>query len=67
MVLHTPIPQIILAYDGKIDFAIKTNPFAASKKSKPKQSKPGAEYQRKRTALAMAKLEMRQAMRGKRG
>ena len=29
--LNTPIPQIVLAYEGKIDFVIKTNPFGGSK------------------------------------
>jgi len=30
--LHTPIPQIILAIDGKADFVSKTNPFGPARK-----------------------------------
>ena len=32
LVLDTPIPQLMLALEGKIDFAKKTNPFAATEK-----------------------------------
>ena len=31
-VYHTPIPQIALALEGRIEWAIKTNPFASEKK-----------------------------------
>lgn len=27
IVLNTPIPQLMLALEGKFDFAVKTNPF----------------------------------------
>lgn len=31
----TPMPQLFLALDGRIDFLKKTNPFAAPEKKKP--------------------------------
>lgn len=33
MALHTPIPQISLALDGKADFLIRTSPFGGGKTS----------------------------------
>ena len=38
VVLNTPIAQLVLAIDGKFDFAVKTNPFGA--KPKPKEADP---------------------------
>jgi hypothetical protein len=35
---HTPIPQIVLAMDYRIDWAQKTNPFGSKKK--PAKSSP---------------------------
>ncbi len=32
--LNTPIPQILLAFDGKVDFIVKTNPFGDGKSGK---------------------------------
>ncbi|MEM1142725.1 MAG: hypothetical protein AAGI88_09085 [Pseudomonadota bacterium] len=35
MVVSTPIPQLLLAFEGKIDCVTKTNPFGAKPKRKP--------------------------------
>ena len=35
MVLNTPIPQLLLAIDGRFEFANKTNPFGGGKPKKP--------------------------------
>ena len=57
--LHTPIPQIMLAIEGKFDFAVKTNPFGQPKdKEKEKERKERLSVQR--TALSMARLEAQQ-------
>lgn len=37
--LNTPMPQIYLAVEGRVDFAVKTNPFGAGKKEKPAEPK----------------------------
>jgi len=33
IIMHTPIPQLILAIEGKYEFAMKTNPFGGAKKA----------------------------------
>lgn len=68
MVLNTPIPQLILAYEGRWDFAIKTNPFGGeSKEDKARREAEEAERKRRRAAklsrFNLAKLEMRQKMK----
>lgn len=45
---HTPIPEIMLAMDWRIDWAQKTNPFGGGeKKTHGKAKKPSAEDIRK--------------------
>jgi len=48
VVLNTPIAQLVLAIDGRFDFAIKTNPFGS--KPKPKEVDP-AVIQKKMATL----------------
>lgn len=64
--LNTPIPQIILAYEGKMDFAVKTNPFGAPKKVPPsKAQEREGKIKRQRSRLALMKVEARQKQRGR--
>ncbi|MFV3077963.1 hypothetical protein [Niveispirillum fermenti] len=35
MALATPIPQILLALDGRVEWATLTNPFGGKRKPKP--------------------------------
>lgn len=39
MVWKTPIPEILLAIDGKVEWANLTNPFGGGEKAKPPESK----------------------------
>jgi len=47
VIWHTPICQIVLAIEGRYEFAINTNPFGGGKSDKPKSSKAKNEEQRK--------------------
>ena len=57
VVLNTPIAQLVLAIDGKFDFAVKTNPFGA--KPKPKEADP-AVISKKLAALDAIKAKARE-------
>ena len=46
LVLTTPIPQLMLALEGKFDFAVKTNPFGG----KPTEKRVDDSVIQKRTA-----------------
>jgi hypothetical protein len=61
-VLHTPIPQILLAFEGKIDFTAKTNPFGVKKKPKPADLE---KLQEQRAQFHRLKLDARDAVRRK--
>jgi hypothetical protein len=52
--MTTPIPQIILAVEGKMDFARMTNPFGAKKKQTEEQK---AELNKQRSAFQLMKLD----------
>ena len=39
LALSTPIPQILLALEGRVDWAVKTNPWGGSKGSDKPESK----------------------------
>ena len=66
--LNTPIPQIILALEGKYDFAIKTNPFGGGKQeSKRTPEERAAFIKSQRTELAMIKAEFKAKAKGKDG
>ena len=72
VIWHTPVPQIILAIEGRYDFAIKTNPFGAGKSSneKPKKAKTEdpellkAKQQNQVLKFDMMKLKVRQNKMG---
>jgi len=57
--LNTPIPQIILAMEGKYDFAMKTNPFGAKPKPKPNKKRE-AKLEAQRSKFALLRLEAKQ-------
>ena len=58
--MRAPIPQILLAYEGKWDMLIKSNPFGGSKKTDAKAVKKEKQLQAFRSNLSMMKIEMRQ-------
>lgn len=50
--MDTPIPQIILAAEGKMDFMVKTNPFGgAPQKKQGKKQTVSLNAQREKLAL----------------
>lgn len=57
VVLNTPIAQLVLAIEGKFDFAVKTNPFGS--KPKPKEADP-AVVAKKLAALDAIKAKARE-------
>jgi hypothetical protein len=66
--LNTPIPQIILALEGKYDFAVKTNPFGGGKKeSKRTPEERAAFIKAQRTEFAFIKADSRRKAREKNG
>lgn len=40
MAWHTPIPELLLAYESKVEFLRATNPFGQSKEEDKAASKP---------------------------
>lgn len=64
--MSTPIPHIILAYEGKFDYARLTNPFGSPPKKKetdkPKRTPEEREafIQSQRTALALMRAKAKQ-------
>ena len=54
----TPIPQIVLAIEGKMDFARMTNPFGGKKEKTDEQK---AEINKQRTAFQLMKMDARHA------
>jgi hypothetical protein len=58
--LRAPIPQILLAFEGKWDMLIKSNPFGSSQKPDAKAAKKEKQLQSFRSNLSMMKIEMRQ-------
>jgi hypothetical protein len=60
--LNTPIPQILLAIDGKFEFVARTNPFGGrpKPKGKPKEGKPVKTAESEIAAFTMTKLAARQ-------
>jgi len=62
VIWKTPVPQLILAIQGRYDYALKTNPFGAPKdKEKEKARKEKLDAQR--TAFFMARSELRQKVK----
>lgn len=58
--MSAPIPQILLAYEGRIDFVVKTNPFGGgSKNTTPEKPKNTEKLDALRTQFALAKLDAR--------
>lgn len=53
----TPVPQLLLALDGKMEFVAKTNPFGAVKKKPTKEQQ--AKIQQQRDALNRVRLDLR--------
>lgn len=67
LVLDAPIPQIILAIEGKADFARKSNPFGGGEKKKAPalteaQQRKVAEQ---RTRFALMKLDAKQRFKAR--
>ena len=64
--MATPIPQLILAYEGKFDYARLTNPFGSppKKKETDKPQRTPAEREAfinsQRTALALMRAKAKQ-------
>lgn len=57
----TPIPQIVLAVEGKMDFTQKTNPFGAPpRKPTKKRKKPRKSPEELMASLALIKIDARQ-------
>jgi hypothetical protein len=62
--LSTAVPQIILAVEGKADFASQTNPFGPSK---PKKKADEKTIQDQRNLFQRMKLDAAQRQKEKRG
>lgn len=60
---QTPVPQLLLALDGKRDFLDRTNPFGALSKKRPKEKPLSEEAQanarHQREVLSRAMLDFR--------
>lgn len=56
VVLSTPIPQVMLALEGKFDFAAKTNPFGG-KAAKPRKPDDPAVVREKQATLDAIKAK----------
>lgn len=51
----TPIPQILLAMEGRQEWAMLTNPFGSSKSKSPSSSVPAGSAEAKRSVTSRLK------------
>jgi len=58
--LSTPTPQIMLALEGKIDFACQTNPFGPSK---PRNKSDQQKLQEQRNLFVRRKMDAAQRIK----
>ena len=57
VVMNTPIPQLVLAMEGKLDFTAKTNPFGGPAKKKAEAPKPERKPPTMTTAQQLAAFD----------
>jgi hypothetical protein len=62
--LKAPIPQILLALDGKIDFLKKTNPWGSEEKKKEPAKVPHSEFAAKMHMFLTQKMAAQERKNG---